>query len=425
MGTTADKLAYLEGTKTAIRDAIAARGVDVPESTAFRDYAGKIGEISGGGSADPLDPEFFYSNFRPKDWIPMPEPGDDEMYLLMHLPNELVGYVAFTVHCTGIYTVEKGCIRDGAYMSASTQTLESGSTYEEEIDSNWSTDPTTDDMLQVLLRVRGTGITSWELAPRTGVDLPYTVWNIVDIACRLPSCTKMKLGAEDYARSLTSLRYFAWFGPNQMSDMTGMFSGCRSLRAVRALDTSSVTNMNSAFSDCSSLTALPALETSQVTTLSKTFENCMSLTELPAMDLSAVQDFSYAFYGCRSLRSLEWLRASSGQTFEFCFFDCTSLRTLSNLSLDGHPGDFGFQNAFYGCYSLEKVTFATPQSTWSGCDMIFEETQLSYFGVLALLYSLPFINGTKTIYLAGTPGARNIVEKDIQLATDKGWILVY
>ena len=49
MGTTADKLAYLEGTKAAIREAIAARGVDVPEGTAFRAYAGKIGEISGGG----------------------------------------------------------------------------------------------------------------------------------------------------------------------------------------------------------------------------------------------------------------------------------------------------------------------------------------------------------------------------------------
>lgn len=30
MGTTADKLAYLEGTKNAIRGAISARGVDVP-----------------------------------------------------------------------------------------------------------------------------------------------------------------------------------------------------------------------------------------------------------------------------------------------------------------------------------------------------------------------------------------------------------
>ena len=43
--TTADKLNKLKETKTAIRDAIIAKGVDVPEGTVFSDYTGKIGEI--------------------------------------------------------------------------------------------------------------------------------------------------------------------------------------------------------------------------------------------------------------------------------------------------------------------------------------------------------------------------------------------
>ena len=45
MGTTADKLAYLNGTKTAIKNAIVAKGVDVPDGTTFRAYAEKIGSI--------------------------------------------------------------------------------------------------------------------------------------------------------------------------------------------------------------------------------------------------------------------------------------------------------------------------------------------------------------------------------------------
>ena len=49
MGTTADKLEYLQGTKAAIKEAVVSKGVDVPESTTFRAYADKIGEISGGG----------------------------------------------------------------------------------------------------------------------------------------------------------------------------------------------------------------------------------------------------------------------------------------------------------------------------------------------------------------------------------------
>lgn len=45
MGTTADKLEYLDGTKSAIKQAIVNKGVDVPEGTTFRAYAEKIGSI--------------------------------------------------------------------------------------------------------------------------------------------------------------------------------------------------------------------------------------------------------------------------------------------------------------------------------------------------------------------------------------------
>ena len=45
MGTTADKLTYLNGTKTAIKNAIVAKGVAVPDGTTFRAYAEKIGSI--------------------------------------------------------------------------------------------------------------------------------------------------------------------------------------------------------------------------------------------------------------------------------------------------------------------------------------------------------------------------------------------
>lgn len=45
MGTTADKLEYLDGTKSAIKQAIVGKGVAVPDGTTFRAYAEKIGSI--------------------------------------------------------------------------------------------------------------------------------------------------------------------------------------------------------------------------------------------------------------------------------------------------------------------------------------------------------------------------------------------
>lgn len=51
-GTISTQLDTLDGTKTAIRDAIVAKGVDIPEGTVFRDYASKIGEVRSGGFSD-------------------------------------------------------------------------------------------------------------------------------------------------------------------------------------------------------------------------------------------------------------------------------------------------------------------------------------------------------------------------------------
>lgn len=63
MGTTAEKLAYLADTKTAIKDAIIAKGVEVPEVTTFREYADKISQIidqSSKPDADISKPIKFY-----------------------------------------------------------------------------------------------------------------------------------------------------------------------------------------------------------------------------------------------------------------------------------------------------------------------------------------------------------------------------
>lgn len=47
-GTASDKLAYLSATKSAIKSAIEAKGVSIPENTTFREYAEKIADIPEG-----------------------------------------------------------------------------------------------------------------------------------------------------------------------------------------------------------------------------------------------------------------------------------------------------------------------------------------------------------------------------------------
>ena len=50
MGTVVDKLNYLKETKTAIRNALIGRGVEVADSDTFRSYAQKVADIPIGGA---------------------------------------------------------------------------------------------------------------------------------------------------------------------------------------------------------------------------------------------------------------------------------------------------------------------------------------------------------------------------------------
>ena len=55
MGTVVDKLNYLKDTKTAIKNALVEKGVEVADSDTFRSYAQKVADIpAGGGDIDAL-----------------------------------------------------------------------------------------------------------------------------------------------------------------------------------------------------------------------------------------------------------------------------------------------------------------------------------------------------------------------------------
>ena len=47
-----NKLTYLEGTKTAIKDAIVAKGVAIDDNATFRSYANAISTIETGGGTE-------------------------------------------------------------------------------------------------------------------------------------------------------------------------------------------------------------------------------------------------------------------------------------------------------------------------------------------------------------------------------------
>ena len=262
-GGTTDALAWPDGYKSAIE-------------------AIQTGGGGGGSSGEPLDPVEVYNATRPSDWLSMPTPADNELYLLFHIPDGVSSLFAFTVTCTGNYTVALGTVSNGTFVQSSSTSIASGSKYEAELFADDYGNLTSDGMKQVMVKVSGTDILTWAPSTHSKKTSPsdFAGWNIVEISCNIPSGTSVACGSSTVNLALRKLRYFAWYGNNAVTNMSYMFNNCYSLAAITQLDTSAVTNMSGMFNSCYSLTAIPQLDTSAVTDMNYMFYNCNSLASI-------------------------------------------------------------------------------------------------------------------------------------------------
>jgi len=102
-------------------------------------------------------------------------------------------------------------------------------------------------------------------------------------------------------------------GVNNVTNMGGMFSECKSLSSLPDIskwNTNNVTNMSVMFIECKSLSSLPDISkwnTLNVTNMSSMFYKCSSLLSLPDIskwNTNNVINMSSMFYYCSSLLSL-------------------------------------------------------------------------------------------------------------------------
>ena len=368
----------LNADMTSVADSIRTKG-GTTEALAWPDgYKSAIEAIQtgggGGSSGDPLDPVEVYNNTRPSDWLPMPTPADNEMYLLFHIPDGFSSLLAFTVTCTGNYTVALGTVSGGSFVASSSVDIASGSKYETELFADDCGDLTSGGMKQVMVKVSGTDILTWAPSTHSKKTSPsdFAVWNIVEIACRIPSGTSVACGSNTGNISLKKLRYFSWYGKNAVTTMSYMFNGCYSLTAIPQMDTSAVTDMSYMFYLCHSLTAIPQMDTSAVTTMSYMFGTCYSLTAIPQMNTSAVTNMNYMFFGC---------------------------------------------------YSLTAISFNSSVTGWAGYAVSLQDCSLSHAAIVAFFNSLPTITSAKAITLTGNPGVSELTDAEKAIATGKGWTL--
>lgn len=479
-----EKLERLRTTKADIKSAIEEKGQDVGEIP-FSQYPKKIRAIEQDGSSKeglvfPLDPMAVYKATRPSDWLQMPEPQDNEIYLLFHIPDGLSSLIAVNVTCTGSYTIALGTVKNGIFIQSSSTENPSGTKYQAELFAKDYGDLTSDGFKQVMIKLSGTDILT--MANSTHKDkYPYSKyfsdWNIVEISCRLPKGTSVNIGSSSYDEAaLRQLRYFSWLGENQATTMSNIFHYCHSLIAILHLDTSSVKNMSKMFSECHSLKAIPQFDTSSVTDMSDMFSQCSSMITIPFLSTGSVKDMTNMFYYCSSLISIPHINTKSvtkmGYMFDCCyslitippldfsfvermdsmfnrcyslisipqletpsaerldymFCDCTALISVGKIDIS-HASDT--RNMFSGCESLSSVKFVpNEEAEWNSYteDLHIKGANLNHDAIVELFKSLPTASGTSsvrvmTLTLTNNPGVKELTDEEKKIATDKNWTL--
>ena len=374
-------------------------------------------------SPEPLSPDAVYRAVRPDDWLELPEPEDNELYLLFHIPEGTSALLAFTVTCGGgAYQVE---VLGGADGSAAPEVLDSGTKFETELSAGDFSARAAGGMRQAVIRVTSPGqdILRWATAAHSRKTAPsgFADWNIVEIKCRLPRGAGVKCGSTAKAGALNKLRFFTWRGASRLESANYMFSNCVSLTAVPELDTSSMTGMNYLFYNCYSLLAVPNLDCAQAVQLDSTFYNCYALKAVPALNLSRAAVINNMFFGCGSLRALEMPDTSQATDMGYLFQMCSSLSSVTGLNTAKAAN---MRNLFSSCPSLARLTLCPEVTGWAGYAISLSGCSLGHEALVELFRSLPAPTQTRELTITGNPGTGQLTEEEKAIAAGKNWTLV-
>lgn len=344
MGTTSEKLEYLNETKIAIRDAIVAKGVSVPIGTQFRSYASKIGEITGVSSESEIIPWV-----RDAAWVSLPdnETGVQKVSILNAVFDTDSEYVAFT--CAGNYTVDWG---DG-----NVQDFNSGVKAEHKYDyANVNLNSNKLEYKQAVITITpqpGINLTSVSLCDYHSVlgasSIYKSTCNFLEVKVNSSMLTNFKL---NYTTGGVSY----YFMPLLESFILGEHS---------------ITRFDSLFKDCTGLENLSFLHTNNVFTYASAFMNCFSLQVMPTLALNVTTSLNNAFNYCRSLVKIQdiILTNTSNSDLVSAFNSCSSLRKI-NLTINTNSS-FSLNSTFNGCSMLEECNISINGGTVSDLSVTF------------------------------------------------------
>ena len=431
--STADKLLYLQGTKSAIKDAIVAKGIDIPNGTPFRDYADKIGDITTGSS----------NWVRPAEWLALPDnvDGVQKVSILNAVFDTDSEFVAMIFE--GDYTVDWG---DGTI-----ENFASGVKAEHKYEySNVNLNSDTvakfgyKQCVITITPQAGNNLTLINLNTYHSIigSLISTnkIVNFLDIRINSSYCTLLILASQVKNNNSYYVRLYmleqSVIGEIADSDFSYMFSNCISLQSSIIKYENIITNMAFIHTSNRSLKYIPDYNFSNVISLANAFSSCWSLLSDDKVinTTSSLTSLGGTFSTCLSLsKGFSFLNTDNVLTILNMYGSCY---TLSEIPTYSFPLLAGSNTFVSGCSSLRIIPNITVGETAS-CSFAatsnlirmlmpvytsfsIANNKMSATALNEMYSILPTVTG-QTVTVTGNYGVSG---DDPTIATAKGWTVV-
>lgn len=165
-----------------------------------------------------------------------------------------------------------------------------------------------------------------------------------------------------------------------ITNMKGIFRGCRDITFVCMLDTSDVTNMDLMFAECRKLEGIPFFDTSNVTSMWATFYQCFEITSVPLFDTSKVTNMREMFEECRSLTTVPLFDTSRVTRMDEMFLGC---RSLTSVPLFDTSRVYNMWGMFWGCSAITTVPLFDTHEVQYMTYMLYQCTSLTQIPLFA------------------------------------------
>lgn len=354
-----NKLTYLEGTKTAIKDAIVAKGVAIDDNATFRSYATAISTIeTGGGTAINNQTKTVEINQNGQTTV-----SYDEGY------TGLESVVINTNVPTGSGDCTLNVCFDDLYIEAK-QKVEDMIQYTINLQNNYTstTKYTNDNNIFFAPNI--------DVSGRTNVSQLFYSSNVTVLPTTYDFSSATD--AHQMFQNCYNLTKIPTYDFSNVTDLENCFSGCSALVKIVGLNLNKITYLKSSFSNCVKLTEIGDItswNTVNLTNLNSTFDNDSNLDlsdKLKDWNVSKVTDLTQCFYniGGTSLDISNWnlqgsvkiFRTISGSKLEkILLFDC------SNLT-DNYSSNYSFIGAQTSTCKVFLLKNICTNSNWTAAN---------------------------------------------------------